>query len=58
MVMTGLTDALCFLAEKQASTRSECLAYIRHHLGSFEVAGVRVKHLYSEEVLQAKQKAH
>ena len=27
--------------------RSGSLAYIRPHPGSFEVAGVRVKHLYS-----------
>jgi hypothetical protein len=41
--MTGLTDALGFLAEKQATVRSGSLAYIRPHLGLFEAAGVREK---------------
>jgi hypothetical protein len=41
--MTGLTDALGFLAEKKATGRSGSLAYIRSHLRSFETAGVREK---------------
>jgi hypothetical protein len=53
MVATGLTHILRFLGKKHATVRSGSLAYIRLHPGSFETAGVRVKHLYSEEVLQA-----
>jgi hypothetical protein len=52
MVMTGLTDALGFLAEKNATARSGSLDYIRPHPGSFEIVRIRVKHPYSREVLQ------
>jgi hypothetical protein len=55
--MTGLTNALGFLAEKHATARSGSLAYIRPHPGSFESAGVRVKHPYSKEVLQTISKS-
>jgi hypothetical protein len=41
--MTGLTDALSFLAEKQVTVRGGSLAYIKPHLGSFETAGVHEK---------------
>jgi hypothetical protein len=41
--MTGLTDALVFLAEKQATARIGSLTYIRSHPRSFEAAGVREK---------------
>jgi hypothetical protein len=53
--VTGLIDALSFSGKKHATARSASLAYIRHHHGSFEVAGVHVKHPYSEGVLQAIQ---
>jgi hypothetical protein len=41
--MTGLTDALGFLAEKQVTIRSGSLAYIRPHPRLFEAVGVREK---------------
>jgi hypothetical protein len=53
--MTGLTDALGFLVEKLATSRSGSLAYIRPQPGSFETAGVREKLPNSKEVLQATQ---
>ena len=50
--MTGLTNALCFLAEKHVTARSESLAYIRPHPRSFEVAGVQRSYTHIEERLQ------
>jgi hypothetical protein len=43
MVVTGLTDALTFLPEKQVTVRSGSLSYIRPHPELFDTAEVREK---------------
>jgi hypothetical protein len=47
--MTGLTDALAFLAEKQAMAKSGFLDYIRPHTSSLDGVRVTTYTLYSKE---------